>query len=115
MERCSWDGCQTPITYGGQGARRKYCPEHSKASKKRSDKRRPDSGHTRKLYPRCCLDAHAAGVRTYGAKTIRYQGWDSKLYQPYTVVARVGAAYVKSANVRVCPQHTQWRAFYGRS
>jgi hypothetical protein len=79
------------------------------------DKRRPDSGHTRKRYPQCCVDAQAAGVRTYGAQTVRYQLWDSKLYQLYTRVARVGGAHVRSASVRTCAQHQQWRAWYGRS
>lgn len=88
---CSWEGCETAVIYSGRGRPPKYCPEHAKASKQRSDKRRPDSGHTRKRYPQCCLDAHAAGVRTYGA-----------------------SARVRSASVRTCQQHQQWRAFYGR-
>lgn len=54
-------------------------------------------------------------VGTYGAETVRYQDWDSRRWEFYTVVARVSGAHVKPANVRTCPQHTQWRAFYGRS
>ncbi len=48
MERCSWDDYGTSLTYSGRGRPPKYCPEHAKASKKRSDKRRPDAGHTRR-------------------------------------------------------------------
>jgi hypothetical protein len=91
MEQCSWPGCGIPVTYSGRGRPPKYCPDHAKASKQRSDKRRPDSGHARKRYPQCCLDAQAARVRTYG-----------------------GGAHVKPASVRTCAQHQQWRAFYGR-
>jgi hypothetical protein len=63
MERCSWAGCGIPVTYSGRGRPPKYCPDHAKASKQRSDKARPGSGHARKRYPQCCLDAQAARVR----------------------------------------------------
>jgi hypothetical protein len=77
---CSWDACETAVIYSGRGRPPKYCPKHAKASKRQSDKRRPDSGHDRKCYSQCCLDAQAAGVRTYGAETVRYQDWDSRRY-----------------------------------
>jgi hypothetical protein len=115
VNNCQWAGCRTPIAYSGRGRPPKYCPDHARASKQRADKARPDYGKTRKRYPQCCLDAQAAKVRAYGAQTVRYQDWDSRRYELYTVVARVGGAHVKSANVRVCAQHQQWRAFYARS
>jgi len=92
MDTCQWAGCGIPIAYSGRGQPPKYCPEHAKASKRRADKARPDYGKTRKRYPQCCLDAQAARVRTYGR-----------------------GARVRSANVRACMQHQQWRAFYARS
>jgi hypothetical protein len=38
MERCSWKGCETALIYSGRGRPPKYCPEHAKAIKQRSDK-----------------------------------------------------------------------------
>lgn len=114
MDLCKWPGCLVPLVYSGRGRPPEYCPEHAKASRKRTDKARPDR-RTRKHYDGCCLDAQAAKVRAYGVRVIRYQDWDSRLYELYTVVARVGSALVKAASVRVCGQHQQYRAWYGRS
>jgi hypothetical protein len=116
MSICNWPGCLVPLVYGGRGRPPEYCPEHAAASKQALDKARPGGGRTRKRYDGCCLDAQAAKVRAYGTRTIRYQDWrEGPLYEPYTAVVRVGSAHVKSANVRVCAQHQQYRAWYGRS
>ena len=88
--RCNWNGCGISLVYSGRGRPPEYCPEHAKASRKRTDKGRPDR-RSRKQYPQCCLDAQAAKVRAYK-----------------------GGARVKAANVRTCAQHQQWRAWYGR-
>jgi len=113
MNYCGWAGCGIPLTYKGRGRPPEYCPEHAEANTKRLNKARPGGGHERKSYPPCCLDAQAAKVRAYGMRVIRYQDWrKGPLYELYKRVVRVGSALVKAANVRVCGQHQQWRAFY---
>ena len=77
------------MPYGGRGRPPEYCPEHARANTRRLNKARPGGGHKRKSYPLCCLDAQAAKVRAYK-----------------------GGRLVKTANVRVCEQHQQWRAWY---
>jgi hypothetical protein len=105
-------GLYRPSRLQRPGRPPEYCPEHARASRKRSDKARPGGGHTRKSYPPCCLDAQAAKVRASGTGTIRYQDWrKGPLYELYTRVVRVGSAHVKAANVRVCDQHQKWHAF----
>ena len=47
----------------GRGARRQYCPEHSKERKRDKDRARPKGGHVPKDYYQCCLDAKAANPR----------------------------------------------------
>jgi hypothetical protein len=78
VSNCNWSGCLVPLAYGGRGRPPEYCPEHAGASKQALDKARPDYGRARKRYDGCCLDAHAAGVRSYGAQTVRYQDWDPR-------------------------------------
>jgi hypothetical protein len=113
LDQCKWPGCLVPLVYGGRGRPPEYCAEHAQASKRALDKARPDYGRTRKRYDACCLDAQAAKVRAYGTQVIRYQDWaEEPRYELYTAVVRVGSAHVKTAKVRVCMQHSQWRAFY---
>ena len=116
QENCQWSGCLVPLVYNGRGQPPKYCPEHAKESKLALDRARPDYGKTRKRYPQCCVDAQTAGVRAYGSETIRYQDWrETPFYELYIRTVRVGSAHIKSANVRVCAQHSQWRAFHRQS
>jgi hypothetical protein len=118
MERCNWDGCKVTLTYGGKGQPRKYCPDHSTASRRASWRARPQGGHKERAvthYPLCCQEAQKQGVTSHGSQTIRYREWDGRLgvSAPYgfkTTVSRVGHAHVKPAKVQKCEQHKQWRA-----
>ena len=61
----------------------------------------------------------------YGSETISYLAYANwrevppdapfRYFVSYTRVVKVGSAHIKSANVRVCAQHKQWRAFYYRA
>jgi len=109
---CQWKGCNAPFEYSGRGRRPKYCDDHKKASKQQSDKNRPNSGHNRKRYPPCCIDAQRAGVKATGAQSVVIPFWDAvsdghaKLTDPIgDIPVTVKDARIVKDNGRVCQQH----------
>jgi hypothetical protein len=60
---CTWPGCNALLTFCGRGRPPKYCPDHAKASKVKSDRARPHGGHTSRVYPQCCKDARKENER----------------------------------------------------
>lgn len=116
-----------------RGRPRKYAtPEEAKAAKHAKDRARPNGGHIRKIYPRCCRDAQSAKVTAEGSRQIEYKVWaQSDLevrsalsaimahWRPMEIApgwwrgmvkvqATVRGARITKKKLRKCDQHRQW-------
>jgi hypothetical protein len=112
MERCKWAGCLNLVRPNGNGRPRKYCDD-SECQRNRRELRNSKRDR-RKLKPpgKCCDDAKAAGVVTYGSETIHYRDWRGDPgYEFFILTSRVSGAHVKTSKPHVCEQHQQWKLF----